>query len=59
MRITRKKRKRPDCGIAQLLRRIQRRRNELHEDENASGYANNATVDRTRSLQNDDRACSD
>lgn len=26
-----------------------------HEDENASGYANNAIVDRTRSLQN--RAC--
>lgn len=41
-------------GIAQLLRRIQRRRK---EDENASGYANNATVDRTRSLQSDDRAC--
>lgn len=44
--------------IAQLLHRIQHRRNE-HEDENASGYANNAIVDRTRSLQNDDRACSD
>lgn len=58
MRITRKKRKRLVCGIAQLLRRTQRRRKE-HADENASGYANNATVDRTRFLQNGDRAGSD
>jgi len=48
--------KRVTIADAQKCILQERKGRKQHEDKNVSGCANNAIVDRTRSLQNDDRA---